>query len=167
MLPIVSPSVVTKQLAFNRVGDKRKVRVSSNFLDVMGFKPGMGIAVEPGERMGGFSVIPATDELQTHQVYQRRYQPKSRSNNPLETVIEFSGQGLIDKCFPRYTERFHVEMRKGRVVFTPVANRAFAIADRFRKTSFPCLCGIDWRGRHSCYGSAWLEGRDCFGASSS
>ncbi|MFW8217169.1 DNA cytosine methyltransferase, partial [Klebsiella pneumoniae] len=56
-------------------------------------------------------------------------------NNPLETVIEFSGQGLIDKCFPRYTERFHVEMRKGRVVFTPVANRAFAIADRFRKTS--------------------------------
>lgn len=26
-------------------------------------------------------------------------------------------------------------MRKGRVVFTPVANRAFAIADRFRKTS--------------------------------
>ena len=36
-LPIVSPSVVTKQLAFNRVGDKRKVRVSSNFLDVMGF----------------------------------------------------------------------------------------------------------------------------------
>ena len=85
--------------------------------------------------MGGFSVIPATDELQTHQVYQRRYQPKSRSNNPLETVIEFSGQGLIDKCFPRYTERFHVEMRKGRVVFTPVANRAFAIADRFRKTS--------------------------------
>ncbi|EGN9902518.1 DNA cytosine methyltransferase, partial [Salmonella enterica] len=135
MLPIVSPSVVTKQLAFNRVGDKRKVRVSSNFLDVMGFKPGMGIAVEPGEGMGGFSVIPATDELQTHQVYQRRYQPKSRSNNPLETVIEFSGQGLIDKCFPRYTERFHVEMRKGRVVFTPVANRAFAIADRFRKTS--------------------------------
>ncbi|EBQ1585659.1 DNA cytosine methyltransferase, partial [Salmonella enterica subsp. enterica serovar Newport] len=121
MLPIVSPSVVTKQLAFNRVGDKRKVRVSSNFLDVMGFKPGMGIAVEPGEGMGGFSVIPATDELQTHQVYQRRYQPKSRSNNPLETVIEFSGQGLIDKCFPRYTERFHVEMRKGRVVFTPVA----------------------------------------------
>ncbi|ELA6349043.1 DNA cytosine methyltransferase, partial [Salmonella enterica] len=111
MLPIVSPSVVTKQLAFNRVGDKRKVRVSSNFLDVMGFKPGMGIAVEPGEGMGGFSVIPATDELQTHQVYQRRYQPKSRSNNPLETVIEFSGQGLIDKCFPRYTERFHVEMR--------------------------------------------------------
>ncbi|EPK4326463.1 MULTISPECIES: DNA cytosine methyltransferase [Citrobacter] len=101
----------------------------------MGFKPGMGIAVEPGERMSGFSVIPATDELQTHQVYQRRYQPKSRSNNPLETVIEFSGQGLIDKCFPRYTERFHVEMRKGRVVFTPVANRVFAIADRFRKTS--------------------------------
>ncbi len=97
MLPIVS-SVVTKQLAFNRVGDKRKVRVSSNFLDVMGFKPGMGIAVEPG-RDGRFSVIPATDELQTHQVYQRRYQPKSRSNNPLETVIEFSGQGLIDKCF--------------------------------------------------------------------
>jgi DNA (cytosine-5)-methyltransferase 1 len=26
-------------------------------------------------------------------------------------------------------------MRKGRVVFTPVANRVFAIADRFRKTS--------------------------------
>ncbi|OWG57250.1 hypothetical protein CCE08_17845 [Escherichia coli] len=45
MLPIVSPSVVTKQLAFNRVGDKRKVRVSSNFLDVMGFKPGNQVDV--------------------------------------------------------------------------------------------------------------------------
>ncbi len=48
MLPIVSPSVVTKQLAFNRVGDKRKVRVSSNFLDVMGFKPGMASPLSQG-----------------------------------------------------------------------------------------------------------------------
>lgn len=65
MLPIVSPSVVTKQLAFNRVGDKRKVRVSSNFWMLWG-SSGMGIAVERGGD-GRFSVIPATDELQTHQ----------------------------------------------------------------------------------------------------
>lgn len=66
MLPIVSPSVVTKQLAFNRVGDKRKVRVSSNFLDVMGFKPVWASPLSGGGD-GRFSVIPATDELQTHQ----------------------------------------------------------------------------------------------------
>ncbi len=75
----------------------------------MGFKPGMGIAVEPGG--WAVSVIPATDELQTHGFISAGIN-QSRSNNPLETVIEFSGQGLIDKCFPRYTERFHVEMRK-------------------------------------------------------
>lgn len=93
MLPIVSPSVVTKQLAFNRVGDKRKVRVSSNFLDVMGFKPGMGIAVEPGEGMGGFSVIPATDELQTHQVYRAGINQRVAPTTRWKPLLSFLDKG--------------------------------------------------------------------------
>lgn len=135
MIVAHQPGVITKQLAFNVLNDIRKVRLSSNFLDVMGFKAGVGIKVDTVSDLGGFSVTPAISTQQTHQVYQRRYPARGRCNNPLETVMEFSGQKLIDQCFPRYTERFHVEMRPGRVVFTPVKNRAFSIADKFRKTS--------------------------------
>lgn len=65
MLPIVSPSVVTKQLAFNRVGDKRKVRFRPTF----GCYGVQAVWASPlsGGGDGRFSVIPATDELQTHQ----------------------------------------------------------------------------------------------------
>jgi len=135
MLTVNTPSIVTKQLAFNRVGEKRKVRVSSNFLDIMGFKPGMGITVQPRADLNGFSVEPAAINQQTHQVYERRYKPKARCNNPLETVVEFSGQALIDNCFPRYIERFHLEMRQNKLIFTPVKNRTFSIVERFKKNS--------------------------------
>ncbi len=49
---------------------------------------------------------------------------------------------------PRYTERFHVEMRKGRVVFTPSQTEPLLIGSEKPALSVPC--GIDWRGRHSC-----------------
>lgn len=127
------PDVITKQLAFNRVDGQRKVRVSSNFLTLMGFNPGSDIKVEPNGLLQGFTVTPSSGDEKTHQVYQRRYRPNGRSNNPLEAVVEFSGQGLIDSCFPSFTERFHVEMRHGRLEFSPVANRAFSIAGKFRK----------------------------------
>lgn len=132
----IPPSIVTKQLSFNVVGEKRKVRLSTNFLSMMGFKPGLGVAVLPQGQHKGFALVPA-DVLggaATHQVYQRRYN-HGRCNNPLETVVEFSSQRLIDTCFPSYTERFHVEMRKGRVMFSPLPNRVFSIIERFKKSS--------------------------------
>ncbi|HGK7311096.1 DNA cytosine methyltransferase [Aeromonas caviae] len=128
------PDLITKQLAFNRVGDRRKVRLSTNFLPVMGFQPGQGLNVRPLGYQRGFAVELAGGEKATHQVHQRRYSSRSL-NNPLESLVEFSSQHMLDQCFPRHTERFHVEMRPGRVVFSPLANRAFSIINKFKRSS--------------------------------
>lgn len=133
MLEVHSPKIITKQLAFNCVADKRRTRVSSNFLMLCGFRPGTGLQIIQQERLGGFDVITAPRHEATHIVYQRTYGKKK--NSPLETVIEFGGQTLIDHAFPKYTERFHVEMRHGLLKFRPVPNKAFNIIKRFKDES--------------------------------
>ena len=130
------PSIITKQLSFNVVEGKRKARLSSNFLALMDFKQDMPICATSLGDGAGFVIEPApagTDS--THKVYSRGYNRTGRSNNPLELVVEFGGQSFIDQCFSRVTERFHVEMRPGKVRFTPIANRVFNIINRFKKQS--------------------------------
>lgn len=132
-LMINAPDVVTKNLAFNTVAGKRRVRLSTNFLSVMGFQPGERLAVSMNSQaMTGFSVSP--DPAGQHLIHQRSYK-RGRSNNPFEAVIEFAGQSMLDQAFPSYTERFHVEMRNGRVVFSPLANRVHAIHNKLRRSS--------------------------------
>lgn len=152
MLPssIARPTLVTKQLKMNQVGDLRRVRVSSNFLKLVGFEPGMNIKVIPAnEPLTGFSVVPSVEGDGTHIVYERSYKKKSgRSNNPLEAVIEFSSKQLIQNCFPSYTENFHVEMRQGVVKIRPIKNRVFSIIKKFKSQSplysmFVCTGGVD------------------------
>lgn len=126
------PEIITKNLAFNQVGGKRKVRLSSNFLQLMGFKPGQGVIAVNNGSLKGFTVV--HDESGPQQVYSRSYR-RGRSNNPLEAVMEFGGKGLIQSAFPAYTQRFHVDMRPGRVRFTPMANRVHAIHSKLRKSS--------------------------------
>ena len=126
------PNIITKNLAFNCVGDLRKVRLSSNFLQVMGFAPGQRVRAVPEGPMQGFSVTHSKDGPQ--QVYSRSYR-RGRSNNPLEAVLEFGGKSLINNCFPAYTQRFHVEMKPGCISFTPMANRVHAIHSKLRRTS--------------------------------
>ena len=131
MLQYNAPDLVTKNLAFNAVDGKRKARVSSNFLQVMGFNPGERLSViENAEKHTGFSVI--SDPKGAHKVYSRSYVRK-RSNNPLEAVIEFGGQSLINRSFPAYTKRFHIEMRDRRLVFSPLMNRVHSIHSRLNK----------------------------------
>ena len=135
MLPAIhTPELITKQLKFNTVGGKRKVRVSSNFLNIMGFMPGQGLSIQPHEHMSGFSVKVAGDSEATHKVYHRKYR-SGRSNNPLETVMEFASQNLLDAAFPAYTENFSVEMRTGIVRFTPLRNKVFSIIQKFKKSN--------------------------------
>jgi DNA (cytosine-5)-methyltransferase 1 len=134
------PKVITKNLAFNCVGNSKKVRLSSNFLQVMGFKPGQRVKAIQDGSMKGFSVIHAEDGPQ--QVYSRSYR-RGRSNSPLEAVMEFGGKALIQGAFPAYTQRFHVDMRPGRVRFTPMANRVHAIHSKLRKSSpFNAFVGL-------------------------
>jgi len=100
----------------------------------MNFEAGSALTIQEHGDLSGFTVVPATDtQSKTHQVYQRGYQRRGRSNNPMELVMEFGGQSLLNNCFPAYTERFHVEMRKNTIRFTPLKNRTFAIIDRFKK----------------------------------
>lgn len=135
MLPAINtPELITKQLRFNTVGENRKVRVSSNFLNLMGFIPGRGLSIQPHEHMSGFSVKIADESCATHKVYQRKYRA-GRSNNPLETVIEFASQNLINASFPAYTENFSVEMRSGIVRFTPLRNKVFSIIQKFKRSN--------------------------------
>lgn len=121
-----APETVTKQLKLNVVGERRKVRVSSNFLPLMAFEPGTRVTPVP-MLDGGFRVIP--DPAGTLQVYQRRYQ-RGRNNNPLEAVMEFSNQALIRATMPAGIERFHVRMRHGELRVCPVPNRVFNIRQR-------------------------------------
>lgn len=137
MLECSVPDVVTKNLGFSF---GRKVRLSTNFLPMMGFESHSRVLIEPHEKNQGFSVVPA--ENGTHKVYSRRYR-KGRSNNPMEAILEFGGKELINTQFPSYTNRFHVEMRRGRVSFRPLVNRAAKIHNRFKKSNpFTTFCGL-------------------------
>lgn len=128
-----APEIVTKALALNRVGDRRRVRVSTNFLPLLGFGEGDRLAVEPlPGRFNGFVAKP--DLFGTHKVHVRSYKHK-RTNKPHEAVVEFADQQLMDDAFPGYVDRFHVEMRRGLLRFTPMQNRAFEIMRRFKKAS--------------------------------
>lgn len=128
-----APDVVTKNLAISSCGEKRRIRLSTNFLKLVGFVPGDQVSVvEHNKKHSGFSVIPNVDGK--HRVYSRKYKRKSR-NNPLEAIMEFSGQSLIDRSFPSYVQRFHVELRKGNVSFTPMANQVHAIHSKLKKST--------------------------------
>lgn len=123
------PSVVTKQLKMNSVSDgRRRVRISSNFIDLMGFNAGERIEAVPSIS-GGFDIRPS--EAGSTKVHQRKYK-RARSNNPLESLIEFGSSSLINSTFPPATERFHVTMRHGEIKVRPIANRVFSIARRFK-----------------------------------
>ncbi len=123
-----TPSVVTKQLKLNTVGDRQKVRISSNFLPLMGFEPGQRIITVPSMD-GGFTVRVANDG--PLQVHSRQYK-RTRANNPLEAVVEFASKSLLKSTFPPGTERFHVQMRHGDLRVRPIANRVFNIRKRYQ-----------------------------------
>jgi DNA (cytosine-5)-methyltransferase 1 len=123
------PNTVTKQLAMNIVGDRKKVRVSSNFLPLMGFEPGKRLITVPSLD-GGFTV--RTSDQGDLQVYSRRYNTRARANNPMEAIVEFASQSLLSKTFPPGTERFHVRMKQGDLKITPVPNRVFNIQKRYQ-----------------------------------
>lgn len=123
-----TPDVVTKQLKMNTVKGRQKVRVSSNFLELMGFKSGSRIEAIPSIS-GGFDVRPF--DSGKYQVHSRRYK-RERSNNPLESLVEFSGADLLGKTFPPATEHFHVTMRQGQLKIRPVPNRVFNIKRSFK-----------------------------------
>ena len=129
-----TPELITKQLAFNKT-DKtpRKLRVSSNFLALMGYEHNDRLDVVKGNgRFGGFSVVKA--DKGTHKVHARSYK-QGRANNPFETLVEFSSQSLIDSSFAPSIGRFHTQITRDKIIFSPLINRAAAIINKFKKES--------------------------------
>ena len=132
---IHKPKIVTKTLSINTVFNRKKVRISSNFLAALGYEAGMRIQPKSLGKGNGFVIRP--DELGSHQVYQRTYKNRKRSNNPMETVIEFASQELINKSFYSYTNGFHAEMQRGQILITPALNHAFEILKRAKRYDDP------------------------------
>lgn len=128
------PEIITKQLKIGiHDNEKRRICLSSNWLGVYGFNPGDRHNVTP---LSGASGLEVTFDAQgTNKVCERKY--KTRRNNPFETLIDIQGQGVINAGIPSYTERVHFEMRKNRILITPLMNEVFAIAKRLRQSIDP------------------------------
>lgn len=127
------PDVITKELGIVRTGGARKIRLSTNFLPLMGFEAGRRHSVEVLPHLEGIRIAFDTDGPQ--KVYSRQY--KSRRNNPFETLIEVGSQSVLDAALPGYTERLHFTMRHGEIFVRPLANRTFSIRRRLAKEADP------------------------------
>jgi DNA (cytosine-5)-methyltransferase 1 len=124
------PEIVTKELALASVGGRRRFRLSSNFLPVMGFVPGERHTVEVEPGLGGM-VLKLSDSAGAIKVYERQYRNRRR-NNPFETVVEVANQRLLDAAIPAYTERVHLTLQHGQIAVRPLANRTFSIRRSMR-----------------------------------
>ncbi|UDM18884.1 DNA cytosine methyltransferase [Vogesella sp. XCS3] len=127
------PEVITKELQIATIGTKRKIRLSSNWLPLVGFEPGIRHSAEAIAPHQGIQL-----KFDTHgrqQVYQRKY--NRRKNNPFETVIEIAGQALINEAIPGYTERVHFTLRHGDIIIRPLPNRTFMIRKRLKAEPKP------------------------------
>lgn len=127
------PEVITKELGLVRTGGARKVRLSTNFLPLMGFEAGCRHSVEVLPHLAGIRIAFDTDGPQ--KVYSRQY--KSRRNNPFETLIEVGSKSVLDAALPGYTERLHFTMRHGEILVRPLANRTFSIRRNLAKEADP------------------------------
>jgi DNA (cytosine-5)-methyltransferase 1 len=128
-----TPEMVSKELKISRCGDRRKIRLSTNFLPLMGFETGVRHDVQP---MGSLQGLMLKFNAQgSQQVYSRRY--ASRRNNPFESVIEIQSQSLLDAGIPAYTERVHFAIRRGEIVIRPMPNHTFSIRKGLKDLSNP------------------------------
>ena len=117
------PDVFTKQLAINHYEGKRRIRLSTNLLKVMGWHEGLRTEMKSLGIDKGIEIL--SNPSGKTKIYQRSY--KRRKNNPFETQIDIQNQNLIDSAICNYTENLHFTIEHGRILITPLANRTFSI----------------------------------------
>jgi DNA (cytosine-5)-methyltransferase 1 len=127
------PEVITKELQFANLGARRKIRLSTNWLPLMGFEAGIRHDVTALKHLGGLRLTCADNGRQ--KVYQRRY--NRRQNNPFETVVEIASQAVLNAAIPSYTERLHFTLRPGEILIRPLPNRTFSIRRRLKSEANP------------------------------
>lgn len=121
------PEIATKELAIARKANGRNIVLSSNFLRMFGFEPGVRHSVTPIDgAMAGLALECSPTGKQ--KVYERHY--SSRRNNAFETQIHIQDQSVIDRAIPGYTERVHFEIRHGRILVRPLRNETFSIRQK-------------------------------------
>ena len=145
--PIVTPRAnvphtITKELKMTAFGGRRKIRLSTNWLPIMGFEAGIRHTVEPLGFDKGIKI--AFDPQGSQQVYQRRY--TRRLNKPFEAVVEIGAQSILDQSIPSYTERIHFEIRKGEILVRPLPNHTFSIRKALREQSSPLAALVAMTG---------------------
>lgn len=127
------PSKITKELAVTRAGNgSRKVRISSNWLPLMGFESGDRHTVESIDDFGGLRLVHSDSAAGTQKVYSRSY--RNRRNNPIESLIEIGSQSVLNASIPSYTERVHITLSSGEVLIRPLPNHTFSIRKALRDT---------------------------------
>lgn len=118
------PDVITKELAISNKSNGRNIVLSSNFLKMYGFEPGIKHTVTPiNNGLEGLMLECSPNGNQM--VYERKY--TSRRNNPFETQIHIQNQSVLNRGIPGYTERVHFEIRNGRICIRPLSNQTFSI----------------------------------------
>ncbi len=107
---------LTKELKIQETSGRRRIRVSTNFLDRFGFKPETRLTARV--RGAGFDLLPSLDSASPWKVHRRSY--PQRRNNPTESVIDISlGEGL-SPIVPCGVERLHYTFTSGCIQVRPV-----------------------------------------------
>lgn len=129
------PELVTKTLKIQQTSRpdgsvRRKLRLSSNLLPLMGYAPGTRFTVEPRGAHAGLQLRFAADG--TNQIHCRQY--ANRRSRPQEAVIDLQSSQLIDAAIPGYTQAVNWQITpQGVITITPIANRAFLIGKSLRE----------------------------------
>lgn len=146
LLTVNRPKLVTKELQGNRTPEgKRRIRLSSNLLEVMGFTAGTRIKQSSlGFNKGIELEFNPTGDAK---IYQRTY--TSRKNNPFETQVDIQSQTLINDSFPDYINRFHFSIESGLITVKGLMNEVFSIRKNLKdatnkyRTFMAMSSGID------------------------
>lgn len=128
-LTVNIPELITKELKLSILptGAKR-IRLSSNFLPLMGFTAGTRTEVTDLGVNQGLEI--KFNPLGSSKIYQRSY--TQRKNNPLEAQIDVQNQTLIDRAIPDGTDRLHFSLRQGSILVKPLYNTTFSIRKSLR-----------------------------------
>lgn len=117
-----SPNRATKQLKIKNLSGKRKVVISTNWLNLFDFQSGDAVVERSLGKGKGFVVERVYDlfdaPIRTKRVYERSY--NKRRNNPAESLLETSSKRLLDESIPEDCESVHVTFTKGKVYVAPI-----------------------------------------------
>jgi DNA (cytosine-5)-methyltransferase 1 len=134
MAEIAVPRTITREvkvssLALPDGSCRRRLRLSTNWLQVVGFAPDTRFTAEsigPGK-----GVRVKFSPSGANKIHLRRYGRKR--NNPLESQVDIQTQSLIDAAIPSATVACRWEVGPSGILILPLPNRVFTIGKSMRQ----------------------------------